>query len=249
MGGAPRTDYDALADSYDADRERFDIPPDDVIARTQPRSVLDVGCGTGLWLAAQSRHYPAARIAWAGLDLSAGMLRQAARKDLPVRLVRATAERIPFTDSAFDYVFSGYVYHHFEDKLAAFDEIARIVRPGGIFRIRHMDSFNKQDWWIYRYFPRTREIDAKRFWPTDKLAAAIRERGFAVDAVLNTEADTSTKQDVIEVAQRRVTSQLAVLDDESYEIGMRRLRDLPDDATFETSRGASLTLTATKLSF
>lgn len=245
MGGAPRTDYDALASSYDADREHFDIPPDDVITRTEPRSVLDVGCGTGLWLAAQSRHYPASRITWTGLDLSAGMLEQAARKHLPVHLVHARAERIPFADSAFDYVFSGYVYHHFEDKLAAFDEIARVVRPGGTLRIRHMDSFNK-DWWIYRCFPRTREIDAQRFWPTDRLAAAIEERGFDVEAVLNTEADTSTKQDVIDVAERRVTSQLAVLDDESYAIGMRRLRELPDDATFETSRGASLTLTATK---
>jgi ubiquinone/menaquinone biosynthesis C-methylase UbiE len=246
----PRTDYEALAPEYDADRERFEIPADDVIAgrRGQSLTVLDVGCGTGLWLRAQSRYFPQERVRWTGLDPSPGMLAEAAHKGIPARLVRARAERLPFADASFDYVFTAYTYHHFEDKLAAFDEVARIIKAGGVFRIRHMDSFNKQDWWIYRFFPPTREIDAQRFWRTEALAEAITERGFEVDCVLNKEADTSTKADVVEVAERRVTSQLAVLDDASYEEGLRRLRALPDDATFETSRGSSLTLTATKRS-
>ena len=245
---APRTDYESLARRYDDDRRHFEIPPDDVIAdeRRHPMAVLDVACGTGLWLEAQHRYRPRARIRWAGLDASEGMLAEAARKEVPVRLVHARAESIPFAAASFDYVHSAYAYHHFEDKLAAFDEVARIVKPGGIFRIRHMDSFNKQDWWIYRFFPRTRDIDALRFWPTEKLVAALEERGFDVHAALNTDAESSTRSDIIEVAERRVTSQLAILDEESYAEGMRRLRELPDDATFETARGASLTLTAKK---
>lgn len=244
----PRTDYESLAARYDADREHFYIPPDDVVAdqSRHPLTLLDLACGTGLWLEAQYRCARDAPIRWTGLDMSEGMIAEAARKDVPVRLVRARAERVPFADASFDYVHSAYAYHHFDDKLAAFDEVARIVKPGGVFRIRHMDSFNKQDWWIYEFFPKTREIDAARFWPTDKVAAAVEERGFDVDVVLNRDTEVSTKADVLAVAERRVTSQLAVLDDASYEEGMRRLHAVPQDATFESQRGASLTLTATK---
>lgn len=244
-----RPDYESLARDYDADREHFRIPPDDVIAEAaarRPMRVLDVGCGTGLWLKAQTGYFPGDHVRWVGLDLSVAMLGRAADKRTPARLVRGRAEHLPFVDASFDYVFSSYAYHQFDDKLAAFDEIARITKPGAVFRIRHMDSFNKQDWWIYRFFPNTRDIDAKRFWPTDKLQAAIEERGFDVDVKLIHDPDLSTKADVLAVAERRITSQLAILDDASYEEGMKRLRELDPDTPFETERGASLWLTATK---
>ena len=51
--------------------------------------------------------------------------------------------------------------------------------------------------------------------------------------------------EVREDAERRVISQLAVLDDDRYEAGLVRLRALDDDATV-ASQGGSLTLTATK---
>lgn len=248
MTQPPRVDYESLAARYDSDRKHFDIPADEVVAdeRRYPMRVLDLACGTGLWLEAQCRYKPGASVRWLGLDLSAAMLAEAARKRMPVRLVRARAECVPFADASVDYVHSGYAYHQFDDKLAAFDEVARITKPGGVFRIRHMDSFNKHDWWIYRFFPKTRDIDAQRFWRTERVAAAIEERGFDVDVVLNRDTEVSSKADVIAVAERRVTSQLAVLDDASYDEGLRRLRALPEDATFTSQRGASLTLTATK---
>ncbi len=249
MSEAPKTDYESLASRYDADREHFEIPPDDIVGSRAvvSQKVLDLGCGTALWLAAQSRYFSNADIHWFGLDPAEAMLAEAVRKGIPVRFVRACAEIVPFADASFDYVYSAYAYHHFDDKLAAFDEVARVTKPGGTFRIRHMDSFNKQDWWIYRFFPKTRELDAKRFWPTERLQAEIKRRGFDVHVDVVHDPDLSTKADVLAVAARRVTSQLAILDDASYEEGMKQLRALDPNVTFETERGASLWLTATKL--
>jgi len=49
-----------------------------------------------------------------------------------LRLVAAVAEELPFTDSAFDRIFSGGCVHHMETSVAL-PESARVLRPGGRF--------------------------------------------------------------------------------------------------------------------
>ena len=128
---APRTDYEAIAASYDEEREHWEIPPDDVIASADgDLRVLDVGCGTGLWLVAQHRHFPDAPIRWTGLDPSAAMLTEARAKAPDLSLVRGFAEAIPARTNGVDYVYSSFAYHHFADKGAAFDEITRVAPSG-----------------------------------------------------------------------------------------------------------------------
>jgi ubiquinone/menaquinone biosynthesis C-methylase UbiE len=150
VDSAPRTDYETIAPSYDEDRKHFEIPPDDVVASGAVRDVLDVGCGTGLWLTAQRSHFPGSLHRWTGLDASAGMLAQARAKDPGLTLVNALAEAMPFASESFDYAYSSFAYHHFADKDAAFDDVARVLRPGGIFRIRHIEPPDMERWWIYR---------------------------------------------------------------------------------------------------
>lgn len=43
----------------------------------------------------------------------------------------ASLERLPFRDATFDVVFSEYVLEHVDDPVACFNEIRRVLKPGG----------------------------------------------------------------------------------------------------------------------
>lgn len=90
--------------------------------------VLDVATGTGL----VARE--AARIAGAGnvigLDMSAGMLAQC-RQNLPIALVQADAQRLPFADGSLDFLSMGYALRHVSDLRKTFIAYRRVLKPGG----------------------------------------------------------------------------------------------------------------------
>lgn len=72
------------------------------------------------------------------MDYSAEMMeqakRQAEKKGLTnVRFLQGDAGNLPFEDSSFDLVLSLNGFHAFLDKEAAYSEIFRVLKPGGIF--------------------------------------------------------------------------------------------------------------------
>ena len=101
--------------------------------------VLDVGCGSGLdSLVAARLVGSSGRVV--GVDLSPEMLepaRRAAAMWTPpiVGFQEADAERLPFEDAAFDVVISNGALNLVPDKDAAFREIARVLRPGGVLAV------------------------------------------------------------------------------------------------------------------
>jgi ubiquinone/menaquinone biosynthesis C-methylase UbiE len=92
--------------------------------------VLEAGCGTGLILRTLA---PVAtrlgRGLAVGVDLSAGMLRQARARDLDV--MQADLTHLPFSDHSFDLVCSFKVLAHVEPIVPALRELSRVLRPGG----------------------------------------------------------------------------------------------------------------------
>jgi len=94
-----------------------------------PRSVLDLGCGTGLLATRVRRELGVPRVA--GADFSAGMLAQAATGRSDIDWVRATAVELPFSDSSFDAIVSCESFHWFPDQEAALHECFRVLTPGG----------------------------------------------------------------------------------------------------------------------
>ncbi|MGE5829210.1 MAG: class I SAM-dependent methyltransferase [Micromonosporaceae bacterium] len=104
------------------------------------RRVLEVGCGAAAaarWLATQGARVVA-------LDLSAGMLRHAARGALSsgvrVPLLQADALALPVRDAAFDLAFTAFGAVPFvDDSAAVMAEVFRVLRPGGrwVFATTH----------------------------------------------------------------------------------------------------------------
>lgn len=103
-----------------------------------PQRILDLGTGTGVLARALARR--GGRVV--GLDVSQAMLREAAAaatgEGLGLGLVRARAERLPFPDSAFAVVAAGQCWHWF-DRPAAAAELARVLVPGGLAVLAHLD--------------------------------------------------------------------------------------------------------------
>ena len=70
-----------------------------------------------------------------GIDVSLAMLERAARRHADGRFtfVQADATRLPLADASFDSVVMLGGIHHVPDRAALFGEIARVLKPGGIF--------------------------------------------------------------------------------------------------------------------
>lgn len=104
------------------------------------RDVLEIGCGgaqCARWLTTRGANAVAS-------DVSAGQLTQAARLNartgIPVPLVQADAQRLPFAAESFDVVCAAYGAVPFvADSAGLMREAARVLRPGGrwVFSTTH----------------------------------------------------------------------------------------------------------------
>jgi ubiquinone/menaquinone biosynthesis C-methylase UbiE len=92
------------------------------------RRVVDVGCGTGILADRIAREVHPEQVS--GVDLSEGMLAQAARRSAEVRWLTAPAEHLPFDDGSVDAVVTTSAFHWFNQP-AALREFHRVLTPGG----------------------------------------------------------------------------------------------------------------------
>lgn len=92
------------------------------------KSILDIGCGYAAPdLESVGGPYTHTKI---GVDLVTEFRPQEAPT---VNFVRADVAHLPFSDSSFDLVMSKSVLEHLVEPEAVFNEVARVLRPGGTF--------------------------------------------------------------------------------------------------------------------
>jgi len=92
---------------------------------SRPR-LLDIGCGTGLFLS-EERHSRSA----CGVDFSEEALRFARSRGIS-NLVCADSQTIPFASGSFDIVTAFDLLEHVDNDAASIAETYRVLRPGGI---------------------------------------------------------------------------------------------------------------------
>ena len=130
--------FDRAAGSYDAAAALQERVRNELIGRLDelqiaPRSILDLGAGTGHGARALKRRFPKAQVI--AVDIAPGMLERARQQSRWLRRferVRADAYALPFRDGAFDLVFSSLMLQWCDDLDAVFGEIARVLAPGGL---------------------------------------------------------------------------------------------------------------------
>ncbi|HTU62193.1 MAG TPA: class I SAM-dependent methyltransferase, partial [Polyangiales bacterium] len=125
---------------------------------------LDLGCGQG-WYLGEMR---AAGYAVDGSDYSQGQLDKAklhlSRAGVDQgALIQADAQHLPFADGSYDFVYSINAIHHMLEPGAqarALLEIVRVLRPGGIFMLHEINTYNPVFRWYVGYlYPLLKKID------------------------------------------------------------------------------------------
>lgn len=99
----------------------------------RPCRIIETAAGTGVVTVALAAALPEAEIV--ATDLNPDMLRVAAGKlDTPrLKFAPADAQSLPFEDAAFDLVVCQFGAMFFSDRVAAYREALRVLRPGGAF--------------------------------------------------------------------------------------------------------------------
>jgi SAM-dependent methyltransferase len=145
------------------------------------RTFLEVGCNWGRWCVAAARrgYVPT------GIDPSLKGV-QAARRvaeqlGVEAEYVVGDARHLPFPDASFDVVFSYSVFQHFSkrDALAAFDELGRVLKPGGTSLIQMANVYGARSLWNQareRRFREPRTLFDVRYWSPRELRGELTRR-------------------------------------------------------------------------
>ena len=180
--------FSGFADLYDAVRP---VPPTalaDVIIRyadgDRPVVAVDLGCGTGLstrWAAGWSTEV-------IGVEPSADMRARAeSATSLPnVRYVAGWSNATDLADGFADVVLAVQALHWMEPS-STFTEVARILRPGGVFAALDCD-----------WPPSVGNAVAEQAWHTARATVAVHERemaGWASHSVATRTSSSSPQTD------------------------------------------------------
>jgi dolichol-phosphate mannosyltransferase len=138
--------------------------------------VLDVGCGS-------SRIIGSARMV--ALDIVLAKLRYARRYGNP--LVHGSIFDLPFKDAAFDCVICSEVIEHVPADERVFDELERVLAPGGRLILGTPD-YDRWRWraleWLYgRLAPGGYADEHITHYSRANLATYLAARGFTIEAV------------------------------------------------------------------
>ena len=245
-------DYAKIAPRYDKQRRKYGKPDQILEAffaeRDQDQhAIIDVGCGTGIYLQAQVAHFADRDIHWIGLEPSQEMLNIAIPKVPGASFVKGPAEALPFRNDIFDCLLTSFAFHHFIDKPRALDEFARVIRTGGTLRYANVTPEKMPGWVYYRFFPSTRTNDLERFWTADRLESEIADRGFDVTLNIEYRRTPKTSVDVLEEFRNRDASQLWTISDAEYREGFEKAeKELGNPTDPFEDEMAIITVNATK---
>jgi demethylmenaquinone methyltransferase/2-methoxy-6-polyprenyl-1,4-benzoquinol methylase len=117
--------------------------------RFSPKTILDLGCGTGKFLECflRSGSWESAT----GVDFSVAML-QKARETVPgnVMWLQEDFDSLPFLESSFDLVISGFTLRSVQKLPEFLGSVHRILTPGG--KAAFLDLTRPRNFWVRLFF-------------------------------------------------------------------------------------------------
>lgn len=127
----------------------FEPYAEDLVTRLNdlgPSALLEIAAGSGVVTRAMAKHLPAS-VSITASDLSEAMLDKARSIGTarPVDWRQADVMDLPFEDATFDVAVCQFGVMFFPDRRAAFAEVARVLRPGGVFLFSVWDNLEENE--------------------------------------------------------------------------------------------------------
>ena len=222
-----KTDYTKVSKVYDNNKSRTSFAKDsdleELLANKEAVAVLDLACGTGNWLMSQQNYLKDRNIKWIGMDASEDMLKRAKEKQLNAEFIQSTAENLEL-HTKIDLIVSNFAFHHFEDKKTALTNIFNTLNENGIFKYRNVEPEYMKEWWVYKHCPESYCEDLHRFWPKELLCYELVKAGFSKFSIKREYYETYKNiEELYENYKRRDTSQLAMINENYYQLGLKRI--------------------------
>jgi ubiquinone/menaquinone biosynthesis C-methylase UbiE len=191
------------------------------------RRVLDIGCGTGRFLAQLAK----IANAW-GVDASPEMLEVARTRAGGAGLKLGSAEKLPFKDGWFERA-TMWLVAHLLDRARAFGEAQRVLAPDGRFAVATFDPSYFDEFWLNELFPSMEAVDRERFPTAPELEAELRVAGFDVRLLRLSQRGSLARGDALERIRGKHISTFDLISDEEYEAGLERAeRELPEQVDY-----------------
>ncbi|MEO5882535.1 MAG: class I SAM-dependent methyltransferase [Caldimonas sp.] len=163
-----------------------------------PDDVLELGFGQGFNLAWLAARFPAVR--FSGIDLTPthpglarGRLDQLGLKN--VVLAEGDFHALPHADQSFDHVYAIEAFCYARDLKQALSEVARVLRPGGSFRlfdgylVRRPETFSAEEALAVELLARGMALE--RFQLVDDIVDTARATGLETLAVTSLDAEVA----------------------------------------------------------
>jgi SAM-dependent methyltransferase len=179
-------------------------------------AALDLGAGRGI------SSYALARDGWqvSALEpdpseiVGAGAIRALAREaGLDIRIEQEWGESLPFPDSSFDLVHGRQVLHHARDLQRLCAEVARVLKPGGLFIAtrEHVISREEDLPEFLASHPLHKLYGGEHAYLLDEYLRAIRAGGIVLTKVLNPyESDINLYPDTVTDLKRRLSKRICL---------------------------------------
>jgi len=171
----------ALVDEFHLRGRESTIELTDLAGIQPGLSVLDVGCGLGgsvRYLATERECYAT------GIDLTeeyvtvAAALSKLVGLENKVQFLHASALELPFDNESFDLVWTEHVQMNIEDKKKFYEEMFRVLKPGG--RLLFHDIFLGEDGDPHYPTPWASESSISFLWPANKVRNTLEDIGFSI---------------------------------------------------------------------
>ena len=201
-------------------------------SQLKAKTILEAGSGTGFWL--NMLHQVTPRLY--GLDFSAGMIAQARKQPAPIKLTRGTATQLPYQSGTFDLLYCVDAIHHFGDHRAFIAEAFRVLKKGGALAIIGHDphEVDPSNWYIYNYFDSVYETDLRRYPSGKSVINWMIADGFhtvsvqVAERIVNIHVGDGVFNDPF--IKHNATSQLALLSEDKYLSGLKKIREALEQA-------------------
>src|SRR4051812_31375895 len=138
-----------------------------ILSRVAPHHhMLDLGAGAGI---VQQMNFRGIVAHVCGIDVDPRVKQNPFLDDADV----AAGEKLPYPDNKFDVVIADNVVEHLPDPMAVFSEVARVLKPAGLFmfktpnKLHYMATIARfTPHWFHRAYNRTRGRAEADTFPT-----------------------------------------------------------------------------------